>query len=77
VNNDKHTLFLVPNTDFQRIQQVTKAYEILANIAEQNKNQLDTNDHLLKAKENQKKLLNRLQANETSVLRENQTLYCK
>lgn len=70
-------IFLVSNTNFQHAQQVTKAYEIMANMAEQNKQFEETKQHLIKAKENQKKLLKRIQLEEGDIQKENQKLYCK
>jgi hypothetical protein len=70
-------LFLVPNTNIQHAQQVTKAYEILANMSEQNKQFEETKQHLIKAKDNQKKLLKRIQLEEGDIQKENQKLYCK
>ena len=67
----------VPNTNYQHAQQVTKAYEILANMAEQNKKHTETKEFLIKAKDNQKKLLKRIQLEEGDIQRENQKLYCK
>jgi len=49
----------------------------LANIAEQNKQFEETKQHLIKAKDNQKKLLKRLQFEEGDIQKENQKLYCK
>jgi hypothetical protein len=69
--------FLVPNTNFQHVQQVTKAYEIFANIAEQSKQFDETKQCLIKAKDNQKKLLKRIQLEEGDIQKENQKLYCK
>ena len=68
---------LVPNADHQHAQQVTKAHEILANIAEQRKQYPDVKQHLIRAKDNQKKLLKRLQVEEGDIQKENQKLYCK
>lgn len=70
-------VFSVPNTNYQHAQQVTKAYEILANMAEQNKQFAETKQYLIKAKENQKKLLKRVQLEEGDLQKENQKLYCK
>ncbi len=70
-------IILVPNTNFQHAQQVTKAYEIMANMAEQNKQFEETKECLIKAKENQKKLLKRIQLEEREIQKENQKLYCK
>ncbi|CAF0901528.1 unnamed protein product [Adineta steineri] len=66
----------VPNTNFQHAQQVTKAYEIIANMLEQSKQFEETKQYLIKAKDNQKKLLKRLQLEEGDVLKDNQKLYC-
>jgi hypothetical protein len=67
----------VPNTNFQHAQQVTKAYEIMANMAEQKKQYSETKEYLTKAKDNQKKLLKRIQLEEGDMQKENQKLYCK
>ena len=67
----------MPNTDHQHAQQVTKAYEILANMSEQNKQFTEMKQYLVKAKENQKKLLKRIQLEEGDLQKENQKLYCK
>ena len=68
---------LVPNVDHKHAQQVTKAHEILANIAEQLKQFPEAKEHLIRAKDNQKKLLKRLQLEEGDIQKENQKLYCK
>jgi tetratricopeptide (TPR) repeat protein len=81
-NRNLFRLFLffflaVPNTNFQHGQQVTKAYEILANICEQSNQFEETKQYLTKAKDNQKKLLKRIQLEEGDIQKENQKLYCK
>lgn len=63
--------------DFQHTQQVTKAYEILANICDQSKQIDETKKYLILAKDNQKKLLKRIQLEEGDLQRENQKIYCK
>lgn len=70
-------LDLVPNSNFQHAQQVTKAYEIYANIYEQAKQFEEAKQFLIKAKDNQKKLLKRIQLEEGELQKENQKLYCK
>ena len=70
-------LVLVPNSNFQHAQQVTKAYEIYANIYEQVKQFEEAKQYLIKAKDNQKKLLKRIQLEEGELQKENQKLYCK
>jgi len=49
----------------------------MANIAEQNKQFDETKEYLTKAKENQKKLLKRIQLEEAEIQKENQKLYCE
>ncbi len=49
----------------------------MANMAEQNKQFEETKECLIKAKENQKKLLKRIQLEEREIQKENQKLYCK
>jgi hypothetical protein len=49
----------------------------MANMAEQNKQFDETKQFLIKAKDNQKKLLKRIQLEEGEIQRENQKLYCK
>ncbi|CAF0759693.1 unnamed protein product [Adineta ricciae] len=66
----------VPNSNFQHAQQVTKAYEIYANIYEQVKQFEEAKQYLIKAKDNQKKLLKRIQLEEGELQKENQKLYC-
>ncbi|CAF3341023.1 unnamed protein product [Rotaria sp. Silwood1] len=66
----------VQNTNFQHAQQVTKAYEIFANMFEQSKQFDETKKYLIRAKENQKKLLKRIQLEEGDIQKENQKLYC-
>jgi hypothetical protein len=56
---------------------VTKAYEILANICEQQRRFDDAKLFLAKAKENQRKLLTRVQLDEGDLQKENQKIYCK
>lgn len=73
----KIELNLVANNNYQHAQQVTKAYEILANIAEQNKQFEETKSYLATAKENQKKLLKRIQLEDADFQKENKKLYCK
>jgi hypothetical protein len=46
-------------------------------MAEQNKKYSETKEYLIKAKDNQKKLLKRIQLEEGDIQRENQKLYCK
>ncbi|CAF3431303.1 unnamed protein product, partial [Rotaria sp. Silwood2] len=67
----------VQNTNFQHVQQITKAYEIFANMFEQTKQFDETKKYLIRAKENQKKLLKRIQLEEGDIQKENQKLYCK
>ena len=69
--------FAVPSTNYQHAQQVTKAYEIHANIFEQFKQFEETKEYLTKAKDNQRKLLKRIQLEEGDLQKENQKLYCK
>jgi len=71
------SVILVPNNNYQHAQQVTKAYEILANIAEQNKQFEETKQYLTTAKDNQKKLLKRIQLEDADFQKDNKKLYCK
>ena len=49
----------------------------MANIAEQNKQFQETRQFLITAKDNQKKLLKRIQLEEGDIQRENKKIYCK
>jgi hypothetical protein len=69
--------FSVPNTNFQHAQQVTKANEILANMFERSNQFDEAKQYLITAKENQKKLLKRIQLEESDMQKGNQKLYCK
>ncbi|CAM4741593.1 unnamed protein product [Rotaria magnacalcarata] len=66
----------VPNTNFQHAQQITKAYEIFANMVEHNKQFDETKQYLVQAKDNQKKLLKRIQLEDGDLQKENQKIYC-
>ena len=70
-------LISVSTSNFQQIQQVTKAYEILADMCETEKNYAGLKENLIKAKENQKKLLKRVQLEEGDIVKNNQKLYCQ
>lgn len=69
--------YLVPSSNYQHAQQVTKANEILANMFEQSKKYEETKLMLNQAKENQRKLLKRIQLEEGDLQKENQKIYCK
>ncbi|CAF0992440.1 unnamed protein product [Didymodactylos carnosus] len=66
----------VSSTNFQHAQHVTKAYEILANIREQTKQYDLVKECLIKAKDNQTRLLKRTQLEEDDMQKENRKLFC-